>query len=130
MQPSRSYKNFSNFKVFQNLQLFIILLLLNIKFYVVFVFSSRIAGYLRPEIADIIEDIHDYIRSSFVLTCLLGYVAVILFSFSLGCTVYSFCVDVYIVSVPRYDALLLLLAIVHLQFITFHFYSFTCRCVR
>jgi hypothetical protein len=48
----------------------------------------------------VIEAIHENaISFQFALTYLLGYFAVILFS-SLGSTVYSFCVAVYVVSVP------------------------------
>jgi hypothetical protein len=43
-QPSRSCKNFTNFKIFQNLKIIYIILSLNVKFYVVFVFLSRIVG--------------------------------------------------------------------------------------
>jgi hypothetical protein len=42
------------------------------------------------------------ISVQFVLTCLLGYDAVGL-NFPLGCTVYSFCVGVYVVSIPGYS---------------------------
>jgi hypothetical protein len=47
MQPSRSCKNFSNFKIFQNLnlKLFKILLSLNVKFYVVFVFRDLLEQF-------------------------------------------------------------------------------------
>jgi hypothetical protein len=45
-----------------------------------------------------IEAINVVISFSFVLTCLLGHVAVILFS--LGCTVCSFCVGVHVIAVP------------------------------
>jgi hypothetical protein len=42
------------------------------------------------------------ISFQFVLACLPEYVALILFV-SLGCTVYSFCVGVYVISVPGYN---------------------------
>jgi hypothetical protein len=68
MQPSQSCKNFSNFKIFENLKLFKILLSLNVKFCGVFVFVSLIIGCPSPGVCSyaavyVVEAVHGNVIS-------------------------------------------------------------------
>jgi hypothetical protein len=106
MQPSRSWKNFSNF-IFLNIKLFKILFSLNVTFYVVFMFFVPycMLTFARGSLlCYMLQKLFTVILLIFSLFSLIFLGMSTWFCFPpLGCTAYSIYVGVYIVFVPGYN---------------------------